>query len=111
MVMEERNNTTPGPIKPNLKHDNMEYAASTDGDDVLDSDKETTQEIEDEEITAEELVLLQEDDVDNQAEALNSAETDSRADEDNFLNEKEHEDELEEISDEVADEEDKEAYK
>ena len=87
--MQEPNKITPEPLKPNLKHDNMEYSASTEGDDILDSDKETTDEIEEQEITAEELELLQEDDVDDQAAALNTAETDSQADEDNFLNEKE----------------------
>jgi len=90
--MQQEKNNTNKPVKPNLKHDNMEYSASTDGDDILDSDKENILEIEDEEITAEELELLQGDDVDDQAEALNSAETDSEADEDNFLNEPEPED-------------------
>ena len=98
ITMEEQNNTGPEPIKPDLKHDTMEYAASADGDDILDSDKETGQEIEDEEITTEELELLMEDDPDNQAAALNSAETDSQADEDNFLNEKESKEELEDDS-------------
>lgn len=93
--MEEQNKITPESVKPNLKHDNMEYAASTDGDDILDSDKESVQEIEDEEITTEELELLHSDDVNNQAAALDSAETDSQADEDNFLNEKETEEEFE----------------
>ncbi|MEJ7588488.1 MAG: hypothetical protein WKI04_13080 [Ferruginibacter sp.] len=85
--MQEQDNT-PEPVKPNLKHDNMDYAASTDGDDILDLDTESAQEIEEEQITAEELVLLEEDDVDSRAAALNSAETDSQADEDNFLTEK-----------------------
>ena len=96
--MQEQRKTTPDPIRPNLKHDNMEYAASTDGDDILDSDRETTQEIEEEEITAEELELLLEDEPDDQAAALNSAETDSEADEDNFLNEKESDEEFEDNS-------------
>ncbi len=86
--MKEQNYTTAEPIKPDLKHDSMEYAASTEGDDILDSDKGTILENEAEEISAEELALLQEDDADDIAEALNSAETDSQADEDNFLNEK-----------------------
>ncbi|MCW3090256.1 MAG: hypothetical protein JWP81_1325, partial [Ferruginibacter sp.] len=79
--MQEKNDQTTEPIKPDLKHDNMEYSASTEGDDILDSDKETVQDIEDEEITPDELEFLQDDDVDNQAAALNSAETDSQADE------------------------------
>ncbi len=89
--MQQEKNNTKKPVKPDLKHDNMEYSASTDGDDILDSDKENILDIEDEEITAEELELLQGDHVDDQAEALNSAETDSEADEDNFLNEPETE--------------------
>ncbi|MEO5890493.1 MAG: hypothetical protein ABIQ31_09585 [Ferruginibacter sp.] len=98
--MEQPNDNTPEPIKPDLKHDNMEYAASTDGDDILDSDKESVQEIEDEEITAEELELLQDDDIDNQAEALDTAETDSLADEDNFLTEEKSDEEFEDIPEE-----------
>ena len=86
--MQDKNDDTTEPVKPDLKHDNMEYAASTDGDDILDTDKESDQELEDEQITAEELALLEEDAPDQQAEALNSAETDSQADEDNFLMEK-----------------------
>jgi len=105
MIMQKQNNPIPEPIKPDLKHDNMEYAASTDGDDILDSDKETALEIEEEQITAEELELLQEDDVDDQAAALNSAETDSLADEDNFLNEKEREEQFEDNSTDEEEEE------
>lgn len=80
---------TPENIKPDLKHDSMEYSAATDGDDILDTDKESELEIEDESITAEELDLLNDDTVDDQAEALVTAETDSEADEDNFLSEPE----------------------
>lgn len=73
------------PVKPDLKHDNMEYSAATDGDDKLDLDIESALEIESEEITAEELALLEEDDFDKQEAALMSAERDSQADVDNFL--------------------------
>ncbi|MEO7766265.1 MAG: hypothetical protein ABIS01_02525 [Ferruginibacter sp.] len=97
--MQQQSDHTPEPIKPDLKHDNMEYSASTEGDDILDSDKETTQEMEDEEITHEELQLLQDDEIDNQAAALNSAENDSQADEENFLNEAGEMDEFEEFDD------------
>lgn len=103
--MEEQNKITPETQKINLKHDNMEYSASTEGDDILDSDRETIGEMEEEEITAEELELLQGDDVDDQAEALNTAETDSQADEDNFLNETEIFDELEDTDDDEKEEE------
>lgn len=108
--MQQPDDTTPEPIKPDLKHDTMEYAASTDGDDILDSDKESVQEIEDEEITAEELAVFEEDDPDSQAQALNDAETDSQADDDNFLTETKEDDELGEISDDSAGEEKNEEY-
>ena len=87
------------PVKPDLKHDNMEYSAATDGDDKLDLDMESALEIESEEITAEELALLEEDDFDQQAAALMSAETDSQADVDNFLTVNE----IEESADEETD--------
>lgn len=73
------------PIKPDLKHDSMEYNAATDGDDILDTDVETALEVEAESITAEELNELEVDNPDEQANALNTAETDSAIDEDNFL--------------------------
>lgn len=69
----------PEQIKPDLKHDSMEYAASTDGDDILDSD---TRDDEDEEITADELAFLEGDDLENQAEALKSVEIDRALDDD-----------------------------
>lgn len=94
--MEKQNKNTPDPIKPNLKHDNMEYTASTDGDDLLDADQASGEETEAGEITAEELELLHNDNVDDLAAALNSAETDSMADEDNFIHEKEKKEKPEE---------------
>jgi hypothetical protein len=86
--------TLPGSTKPDLKHDNMEFSASTEGDDILDADSETLQEQEDEQISAEELDHLQGDEPEDMAAALVSAETDSEADEDNFLNETDTEDKL-----------------
>ena len=86
--------TPPGSTKPDLKHDNMEFAASTEGDDLLDADMETLQEQEDEQISAEELDQLQGGEPEDMAAALVSAETDSEADEDNFLNERDIEDEI-----------------
>jgi hypothetical protein len=65
-------------IKTDLKHDNMEFAASTDGDDILDTDDPA---YEQDEIKAEELNAL-EDLTDNEAAALNATETDLQADED-----------------------------
>lgn len=108
--MQEPNDQAPEPIKPDLKHDNMEYAASTAGDGILDLDKETAQQIEDEEISAEELAFLEDDQPDNQAAALNTAETDSQADEDNFLNVKIDEDELGKIAEDSASEESDEEF-
>lgn len=109
--MEQKIDTTPAPIKPDLKHDTMEYAASTDGDDILDSDRESIQEMEDEEITAEELAILEQDAPDDQALALNDAETDSQADDDNFLMQTTEEDELGKIADDSAGNEEKEEFK
>jgi hypothetical protein len=83
-------------IKADLKHDNMEYAASSDGDDILDADSQVALITEEEQITARELELLMDDDFDKQAEAFNSAETDSLVDNDNFLNEDEPDEESEE---------------
>jgi len=94
--MQYSNDNTPDPVKPDLKHDSMEFSAATDGDDMLDTDKETDQEIEEESITAEELEYLEADNLEDKAEALNAAETDSEADEDNFINVAEEIEELDE---------------
>ncbi len=67
-------------IKPDLKHDTMEFSAATDGDDRLDTDDETYEE---EGITAEELDSINDED-DNEAAALNAEETDRLADADNL---------------------------
>lgn len=72
------NKQTNEDLKTDLKHDSMEYAASTDGDDVLDTDDAAYEE---EGINAEELDAL-EDDVDSEAAALNATETDLQADDD-----------------------------
>jgi hypothetical protein len=67
-------------IKPDLKHDTMEFSAATDGDDKLDTDDAAYEE---EGITAAELEAI--DDIDdNEAAALNAEETDRLADEDNL---------------------------
>lgn len=67
-------------VKPDLKHDTMEFSAATDGDDIMDTDDETYEE---EDISADELDVL-EDEPDNEAAALDAAETDREADEDNL---------------------------
>jgi hypothetical protein len=98
--MQQANQPKKDPIKADLKHDNMEYSAASDGDDILDSDVQITLLTEEEQITAKELELLLDDDFDHQAEAFNSAESDSMVDADNFLNEEETDEETEEESDE-----------
>ena len=65
-------------IKPDLKHDTMEFSAATDGDDKLDTDDATYEE---EEITVDELEAINDTD-DNEAAALNAEETDHLTDED-----------------------------
>ncbi len=79
----------PEPIHPDLKHDTMEFAASADGDDIIDIDDEEN------EITAKELVALESDKPGTEANALNSAAADSLIDEDNFLTLPDDIDELE----------------
>jgi hypothetical protein len=70
-------------VKPDIKHDTMEFSPSNVGEDKLDIDDENYEE---EEITAEELDTL-EDKPDNEAYALNQAEMDREADEDNLPDE------------------------
>jgi hypothetical protein len=73
-----KNKPTEKDVKTDLKHDSMEYAASADGDDVLDTDDAAYEE---EGIDADELDAL-EDDTANEAAALNATETDLQGDED-----------------------------
>jgi hypothetical protein len=73
-------------VKPDLKHDTMEYNAASEGD-VPDIVNESAIDDEEEDVTAEELNSLGDDSVQHQAEALISAETDSLTDSDNFINE------------------------
>jgi hypothetical protein len=70
-------------IKPDLKHDTMEFSAATDGDDILDIDDASYEE---EGINAEELDAI-EDDPEAAAAALNASETDLEADPDNLPDE------------------------
>ena len=76
-------------ILPDLKHDNMEFVEPVNGEDTLDAVNEEA------EITSEELDALYEDDVDEEAAALNAATTDSLVDEDNFIIDPDDIDELE----------------
>lgn len=95
--MKKNKENTPEPIQPDLKHDTMEFAASADGDDILDINDE------EDEITATELDALEEDGPDTEAYALNAAEADSQIDEDNFLTSPDDIDELtEDDTDDVS---------
>ncbi len=67
-------------IKPDLKHDTMEFSAPTDGEDKLDFDDENYEE---EEIDPDELDAIEDEPV-MEAEALNAVETDRIIDEDNL---------------------------
>src|SRR5260221_5652769 len=74
--------------KTDLKHHNLEFT-----DEPVEeinrpiTDKEINREEEEEGITAEELNTLEADDIDNQAYALNTVETDLKQDEDNLPDE------------------------
>ena len=70
-------------IKPDLKHDTMEFSAATDGDDILDTDDAAYEE---EGINAEELEAI-EDDPEAEAAALNATEMDLEVDPDNLPDE------------------------
>ena len=88
--MKKNKEINPNPIQPDLKHDTMEFAASADGDDIVNLDDE------EDEISASELDALEDEGQDTEAYALNAAESDSRIDEDNFLTAPDDIDELEE---------------
>lgn len=87
-------------IKPDLKHDTMEFSAATDGDDKLDTDDATYEE---EGINAEELDAL-EDDPMIEAIALNEVENDRQADPDNLP----EEDWTDDLADEIDDDDESE---
>lgn len=90
-------------IKPDLKHDSMEFSAAADGDDLLDTPDALDEE---EDITAEELEMLEAAGIEQQAEALNAAETDRQVDEDNLP----EEDWLQDVADEPEEEDDQSAH-
>lgn len=87
--MEKKMENISEQILPDLKHDNMEFVEPVNGEDTLDAVNEEA------EITSEELDALYEDDVDEEAAALNAATTDSLVDEDNFIIDPDDIDELE----------------
>ena len=76
-------------IKTDLRHDNMEFSAATDGDDILDADDFNREE---DGISSEELDALGEDNEIEMAAALNAAETDRMVDSDNLPEESDEDD-------------------
>jgi hypothetical protein len=82
--MKKQKEFDPGQYKPDLKHDSMEFAASTDGEDPMDFDDPRYEE---EGITAEELEIIDEESPDKLAEALYTVETDRVKDTDNLPDE------------------------
>ena len=91
--MKKKIDLKPEIIIPDLKHDTMEFTASTEGDEILDMPDE------DAEITPEELNALYEDDEKEEAEALKTASMDSEIDEDNFIIEADNLEELDTLKD------------
>lgn len=76
--------------RPDLKHDTMEFSASTDGDDRLDSDSDN---YEDDEMTAEELDLLNGAPEEEETAALSAVES-ARSSDDDILPEEDWTDDL-----------------
>ena len=75
-------------VKTDLRHDNMEFSAETDGDDILDSDDFNREE---DGISGEELNAIEQDDLE-MAAALNAVETDRLVDEENLPEESDEDD-------------------
>jgi hypothetical protein len=99
--MKKEQNEKGHDVKTDLKHDTMEFSAESEGEDKLDTDDESYEE---EEISPDELEVLNDDDIDKQAYALNAAETDRELDEDN-LPEEDWMDDIPGINDDDEDEE------
>jgi hypothetical protein len=100
--MKKENEKKPGDIKTDLKHDTMEFSASSDGEDPLDIDDTTYEE---EEISAEELDIL-EDEEEDEAAAYVNAENELSIDED-LLPEEDWTEDLEDPSDDDEEEEER----
>ena len=92
-------------VKIDLKHDSMEFAASADGDDILDADDSAYEE---EGVNAEELDAIEDDD-ENEAAALNATETDLQADE-NIMPEEDWTDDLPDMNAEEEEEDEDDEY-
>ena len=86
-------------VKPDLKHDTMEFSAATDGDDALDTDDERYEE---EGITEDELDAIDDDD-DKEAAALIATQDDFENDESNLPEEDWTDDLPDEDAEESAD--------
>jgi len=76
-------------IKTDLRHDNMEFSAATDGDDKLDADDFNREE---DGISSEELDALDEDNETEMAAALNAVEMDRMVDAENLPEESDEDD-------------------
>ena len=76
-------------VKTDLRHDNMEFSAATDGDDILDSDDFNREE---DGISGEELDALEEESDVEMAAALNAVENDRLADAENLPEESDEDD-------------------
>ena len=76
-------------IKTDLRHDNMEFSAATDGDDKLDADDFNREE---DGISSEELDALEEDNDTEMAAALNAVEMDRMVDAENLPEESDEDD-------------------
>ena len=75
-------------IKTDLRHDNMEFSAATDGDDILDADDFNREE---DGISSEELDDIEGNDIE-MAAALNAAENDRMVDAENLPEESDEDD-------------------
>lgn len=75
----KKDEENPGDVKTDLKHDTMNFSAATDGDDILDTDDESYEE---EDISADELEVLEGVPEDEEVAALNTVEMDLQTDED-----------------------------
>ena len=76
-------------VKTDLRHDNMEFSAATDGDDILDADDFNREE---DGISGEELDALEDDNGKEMAAALKAVENDRLTDAENLPEESDEDD-------------------
>ena len=98
--MQKKDDDLPEDITPDLRHDTMEYAASTEGDDILDTDTE------EEEITADELDVLEDAPEEEQTNALNTVEKDRTLDDDVIFDENDKDETFDDINTDEEEDED-----